>query len=852
MLTAIGSQLSITDIKIKSKKKKKHKKNEISSTSSSSDQTVTNVSVKTTGESDRIQSVKSKNLETLQKSVSFHEFAVPSKDEEEKTTTKKTLVPSKDEKEKIAVRNKDEREKSTSEKYESRGKEEGKKELEKVIKKTGDKTLIRESSSETTESLSSNDLTSEGKEKDDRGGGSSTDYQQEKIIVVESSESAQEFGIEKMDQKGREADGAPKSVVTLEQFYKLVARVEKLQRTYNIKNYDLVQQMLGLQKKLSMTDPMALIQLSARLEQAERNLENMTTLLIELANRTPSELKAVKSVETSVMPSISPETIPPAPVPLPSLATPQPPPPPPSTPPPASTSPRQKLFTPSLNENAKEAKNLSRDSLSFQSSMAIYRESTDFDLQNIATTSVDDVPNLKREKGKVMKDSDFIDMDNLLGELQEFYDDMFMETDPKMRKISKIANAIKILAKQMSQEISDILEMEVIVDGLEDIVSLFAEKVNNMDSEFSSLMTGFQENLSSMQYDLEVALDNLAESLSNQTGDPEAVADMNSKLSILAMDLNRTLRLQKELSAAQKQLGADLNSIWLQLKVLNQTKCNRDEVTEKLKEKAGIEELNGIMTVTHLEAVRGDFQKRIIQAYDKFNATETIWQKVIDDLIRILNFKSDVKQTDFVTADIKFNVDMLQRRIDYFMEIAGPEQKYNEHREILRNQTCISCHLPARDILSMPELKALPPVKTTPDKIGFKKGDADNTGLRDDEIVCYPNAPIRHPIDPRGKICSKICGGKLPKHPDLSLSLSPSKMMIFGTRLDKEEIPAQVFKKPCIPCKPPPSLFIIKELVQHKCIKGCQPSRETCDCGLHQTTGDNIQSDPKNDCQKAL
>lgn len=51
--------------------------------------------------------------------------------------------------------------------------------------------------------------------------------------------------------------------------------------------------------------------------------------------------------------------------------------------------------------------------------MATYGEFTDFDLQNIATTSVDDfttLPNLqkKREKGKAMKDSDFIDMDSLL------------------------------------------------------------------------------------------------------------------------------------------------------------------------------------------------------------------------------------------------------------------------------------------------------------------------------------------------------------------------------------------------------------------------------------------------------
>lgn len=62
------------------------------------------------------------------------------------------------------------------------------------------------------------------------------------------------------------------------------------------------------------------------------------------------------------------------------------------------------------------------------------------------------------------------------------------------------------------------------------------------------------------------------------------------------------------------------------MRVLNQTKCNRDEITEKLKEKAGIDQLNGLMTLDQFEAVRGDIQRRISQAYDKFNNSELIWQ----------------------------------------------------------------------------------------------------------------------------------------------------------------------------------------------------------------------------------
>lgn len=111
-----------------------------------------------------------------------------------------------------------------------------------------------------------------------------------------------------MDQKRRQTDGSPKSIVTQDQFWKLVTRVQKLQQIHNIENLEPFQHMSGFQKKLSMTDPMALIQLSARLEQAERNVLNMTALLTELANRKPSE-PAVESVSTPIVSNISRKTI---------------------------------------------------------------------------------------------------------------------------------------------------------------------------------------------------------------------------------------------------------------------------------------------------------------------------------------------------------------------------------------------------------------------------------------------------------------------------------------------------------------------------------------------------------------
>lgn len=117
-LPATGSQLSITEIKIKSKKKKKHKKKEISSTSSSSDQTAaTGQSGKTIGESDKRQPVRRQS------------------DRRQSIKNEKSATS-----EKIAVRSKD-----------------------KGIKKNEDKSYAVGSSSETTESLTSSDFTHSGK-----------------------------------------------------------------------------------------------------------------------------------------------------------------------------------------------------------------------------------------------------------------------------------------------------------------------------------------------------------------------------------------------------------------------------------------------------------------------------------------------------------------------------------------------------------------------------------------------------------------------------------------------------------------------------------------------------------------
>lgn len=69
-----------------------------------------------------------------------------------------------------------------------------------------------------------------------------------------------------------------------------------------------------------------------------------------------------------------------------------------------------------------------------------------------------------------------------------------------------------------------------------------------------------------------------------------------------------------------------VQALWKQIEVLRETKSDRDEVADALKDKAGLAALNGLVSRQEFDAVRGDFEKRIGSAYDKFNNQEVVWQ----------------------------------------------------------------------------------------------------------------------------------------------------------------------------------------------------------------------------------
>lgn len=66
--------------------------------------------------------------------------------------------------------------------------------------------------------------------------------------------------------------------------------------------------------------------------------------------------------------------------------------------------------------------------------------------------------------------------------------------------------------------------------------------------------------------------------------------------------------------------------MWNQIEILRDTKSDRDEVVDALRDKAGLDTLNGLVFRHEYDAVRGDFEKRIGITYEKFDNQEIAWQ----------------------------------------------------------------------------------------------------------------------------------------------------------------------------------------------------------------------------------
>ncbi|CAG9560532.1 unnamed protein product [Danaus chrysippus] len=578
----------------------------------------------------------------------------------------------------------------------------------------------------------------------------------------------------------------PLSVVTQDQYDHLAKQVRELQEKFGTvgkaefpENIELMQE---LRRGASLTDAMAALQLSARVEAAEKALEQMMALITDVAKQKGIDistlLEKVEDVETEVLFEG-----------------------------PSEMGPKSK--------KTKKLKGIRKTTVvtSYEKVEMIPPTTSGDAIQEIDARYEDVPPSGETDILTPAFKPNWVshqELDDAMALLQET---LLKAVTINIDKSMSSADSALNIANRLERKLNDALNLNTRMDDLETLVTEYATQINTLDTGLSAYMTDYQEQLTQMQHDLEAGLESMSEAIANTGGDTAAAAELNTNITNLQMEFDTANIKQKNLKDQQSLLFIDLEGLWKQIEILRETKSDREEVADALRDKAGLGALNGLVSQEQFDAVRGDFEKRIGAAYDKFNNQEIIWQKAIDDLLRELNEKADWMQVASLRDDVNANLEKLRQNIKSIMDIVGEPTAAAISKKLFHDTACLSCATPAIMKLEKPDLvPALPAFPKPGDQLAT---DSDTSKPKEDgdHLLCYPGRPIPHPKDPRSHICQRYCGGS---HTIITGAVSRAPVGMIITPLQRRittaigtdgkvyltDAPDQEIK-PCLPCNVP-------------------------------------------------
>ncbi|CAH2236128.1 jg15122 [Pararge aegeria aegeria] len=567
----------------------------------------------------------------------------------------------------------------------------------------------------------------------------SMEVQYEKLLVVER------VPVEEAEKKiGRLRDGkmTELNIVTQKDFDELAHIVKEMQTKFGLvgEAQENMQLMQDVQRSSSMTDAMAALQISARIENLEKALKLMDSMITNLAIKT--DIKIKQQPEGKI-----------------------------------NTFPVQQIKRGGDTPETKVIYDAPRDSSYISGKSG--RETEDmYELSKPPLIETED-PVMELLKG--LPKTNNINMAELDDATQELYDDLIQTVGNLTNKaISKADDALKTACK-LEAKLDTAIDVDTRMENLEMFVSEYTGKINRLDANLSSQMSNYQEQLTQMQHDLEGGLEAMAEALANPPTETPGVEELNANFTNLQIQFDIANMRQKDLQESQGVLSLDVQSLWKEIELLREVKSDRDEVADALRDKAGLGQLNGLVTHQQFDAVRGDFEKRIGASYDKFNNQEIIWQKIIDDLLRELNEKADWVQLAALRDNINDNLEKLQNKIHAMEEIIGEPHAATISRRLFRDAACLSCSTPAHMNLEEATLPALPAFTKTSRPITIGAEDTTKPKEDGDHGLCYPGQPIPHAKDPRSHFFRRYCGGS---HTAIrgKLSRAPAEIIVSTLR----------------------------------------------------------------------
>ncbi|XP_063532353.1 uncharacterized protein LOC134743017 [Cydia strobilella] len=466
------------------------------------------------------------------------------------------------------------------------------------------------------------------------------------------------------------------SVVTKEQFDELANAVHELEARFNptigIPNFPENAEFLkALRSGASLTEAMAAFQMSTRLQTFEKAFEIMTSLLTELAKKTPGiNVSQFRELETNF----------------------------------AHGGLLSEIHLPHREEHVK---------------------------------------------------ADWVSRDEFNNAMHELYDEV-MQVVKKDSKPTDTKNT-ELLLGQLERKIESVNYRERI-ENLEAEITEYAEKFINLDFSLSSQIGSYQEQLTQMQYQLETGIENMVDKVAHIRTAPEALKELNIRLDTLQQDLENTTAELKDLRAFQNNMTLDLARIWKEIELIRDAKADREEIADVLRDKAGIENLNGMVSAGEFNAVCADIETKINASYNKFNNQEIIWQMAIDDLAKSINEKGDWKDIYTLREDINRHLNNLQDKVDKLIEVVGEPRAAAIRKKLFSDSDCVCCGTPANMNIEVP-VQRLP--NFTKIRASADGAEAPNIPKADGDhaVLCIPGRPVAHPEDARSHMCQRFCGG---------------------------------------------------------------------------------------------